>query len=100
MSMINRLLLLACTLALLGGATVSNAFGDAKTVPNPTVFGPIEGGVWGYPWNKSLFPLEGKGYAYTEQEFFFSGNATDLSSGVSAPYESRMLVRLPRDRKK
>src|SRR5438046_1646272 len=39
----------------------------------------------------------GPGYHSTEQEFFFSGMATDLSTGVQAPYESRMLVRLPRN---
>ena len=75
---------------------VSSA-GSADPVPNPAVSGPIEGGVHGYPWNHSLFALRGPGYDYTEQEFFFSGMATDLSTGVQAPYESRMLVRLPRN---
>src|SRR5256884_516025 len=70
---------------------------SADPVPNPAVSGPIEGGVHGYPWNHSLFALRGPGYDYTEQEFFFSGMATDLSTGVQAPYESRMLVRLPRN---
>src|SRR5213079_1367080 len=64
---------------------------------NPAVSGPIEGGVHGYPWNHSLFALRGPGNDYTEQEFFFGGMATDLSTGVQAPYESRMLVRLPRN---
>ena len=98
--MIKRLMLVACTLVLIACATAANAFADAKSVPNPTVFGPIEGGVWGYPWNHSLFPLKAKGYDYSEQEFFYSGDATDLSSGLSAPYESRMFVRLPRNPKK
>lgn len=70
------------------------------SVPNPLVQGPIRGGVRGYPWNHSLFPLKGPGYNYTEHEYFFSGTAHDLSTGTSAPYESRMLVRLPRDPKK
>ena len=38
-----------------------------------------------------------KGYAYTENEDFFGGTATNLGSGVHAPYTSRMLVRLPQD---
>ena len=66
-------------------------------VPNPTVEGPIEGGVRGYPWNKSLFDLDKHGY--TEREYFFGGIATNLSNGLTAPYTSRMLVRLPRDPK-
>jgi opacity protein-like surface antigen len=33
----------------------------ASTVPNPALQGPIEGGVHGYPWNHSLFPLSGTG---------------------------------------
>src|SRR4051794_19758751 len=100
MPMFKRLTLLLCTLTLVAAATAQGASADAKAVPNPTVYGPIEGGLKGYPWNKSLFPLKARGYDYTEQEFFFSGNATDLSTGLAAPYESRMLVRLPRDRKR
>ncbi len=68
-----------------------------RQVPNPTVEGPIEGGVRGYPWNKSLFDLEKPDYS--EKEYFFGGVATNLSSGLTAPYKSRMLVRLPRDPK-
>src|SRR6266436_8026511 len=75
----------------------ASSAGAADPVPNPAVSGPIEGGVHGYPWNHSLFALRGPGYDYTEQEFFFSGMATDLSTGLQAPYESRMLVRLPRN---
>lgn len=70
------------------------------SVPNPLVQGPVEGGIHGYPWNHSLFSLKGPGYDYTENEYFFSGTAHDLTSGASAPYESRMLVRLPRDPKR
>src|SRR5919197_3557689 len=66
-------------------------------VADPTVSGPVEGGIMGYPWNKSLFALTGADFDYTEEEFFFGGTATDLSTGLAAPYESRMLVRLPRD---
>jgi hypothetical protein len=82
-------LLVACAFP----ATVS----AAGEVADPTVTGPVEGGTHGYPWNHSLFSLESKRYDYTEQEYFFGGTATSLDSGATAPYESRMLVRLPRD---
>jgi hypothetical protein len=81
-------------LAALIGALAAGGAG-ASTVPNPTVQGPVQGGVRGYAWNHSLYPLSGKGYSYTENEYFYSGTATNLAKGVSAPYESRMLVRLP-----
>jgi len=84
-----------CALMLFAVAGSAQASG----VPNPTVQGPITGGVRGYPWNHSLYDLRGPGYDYTENEYFFGGNATDLANGESAPYESRMLVRLPRDPK-
>jgi Alpha/beta hydrolase domain len=69
----------------------------AATVPNPSVQGPIEGGLHGYPFNHTLFPLAADGYSYSENEYFFGGTATNLETGVRAPYESRMLVRLPTD---
>jgi hypothetical protein len=72
----------------------------ASTVANPTVSGPVTGGVKGYPWNKSLYSLRGKGFDYSEKEYFFNGTATDLTSGASSPYTSRMLVRLPKNPKK
>src|SRR2546423_15138127 len=74
--------------------------GANRTVANPKVAGPIAGGVRGYPWNEGLFALKGRGYDYTENEYFYSGTATDLSTGATAPYESRMLVRLPRNPKR
>jgi len=92
----------ALTLLGLGGGTIgggARAAGPPGAVPNPKVSGPVTGGVRGYPWNKSLFSLRGRGYDYTENEYFFSGTATDRSTGASAPYASRMLVRLPRKAK-
>jgi Alpha/beta hydrolase domain len=85
---------LAPALVLVAGA---NGAGSALAAapPNPAVQGPIEGGLHGYPWNHTLFPLIGNGYSYSENEYFFSGTATNLEKGVSAPYQSRMLVRLP-----
>src|SRR5439155_413406 len=88
---------LAIGTATLTGVAPTHAK-EAPSVPNPTVYGPIEGGIRGYPWNHTLYPLHGRGYSYTEREYFFSGTATDLSTGAQAPYESRMLVRLPRHR--
>lgn len=69
----------------------------AAGVPNPVVWGPITGGVHGFPGNSSTYPLSGAGYDYTENEYFFSGTATDLSNGMTANYITRMLVRVPRD---
>jgi hypothetical protein len=85
---------LALALLAAGGASASAA------VPNPSVQGPITGGSHNRPWNHSLYALKGKGFDYTENEYFFSGTATNLQTNASAPYKSRMLVRLPRDRKK
>jgi hypothetical protein len=83
--------------ALLACAIPAAAEGAAE-VASPTVTGPIAGGSHGYPWNHSLFALEGKRFDYTEDEYFFAGTATNLGNGATAPYQSRMLVRLPRDR--
>jgi opacity protein-like surface antigen len=92
---IARCLVVATLLAALGSSSAL-----AAAVPNPAVQGPIEGGTHGYAWNHSVFPLSGKGYSYTENEYFYSGTATDLAKGVGAPYESRMLVRLPANPRK
>src|SRR5947209_5054007 len=91
---------LSRTMALTGLAVLALATPALAHVPNPLVQGPIEGGIRGYPWNHSLFALRGPGYDYTENEYFFSGTAHDLTTGASAPYESRMLVRLPSNPKK
>src|SRR3954453_7069270 len=88
----------AClVLALLATAGAAAA---APTVANPSVSGPVSGGLKGYPWNKSLFGLRGKGFDYTQKEYFFGGDARNLQSRATAPYRSRMLVRLPRNRRK
>jgi hypothetical protein len=87
-------------LALAGIGVLALAPSALAHVPNPLVQGPIQGGIRGYPWNHSLFALRGPGYHYTEKEYFFSGTAHDLTTGVSAPYESRMLVRLPSNPRK
>lgn len=70
----------------------------AGEVADPVVSGPVKGGSHGYPWNHSLFALKSKRFDYSEDEYFFSGTATSLDNGAMASYQSRMLVRLPRDR--
>jgi hypothetical protein len=79
---------------------VGVAQASAAGVPNPTVEGPVGGGIHGYPFNHSLVPLSGPGYSYSENEYFFGGLAHHLSTGAEAPYMSRMLVRLPTDPRK
>jgi hypothetical protein len=76
------------------------AAASAAGVPNPVVWGPIQGGIRGFPANASTYPLSGPGYDYIENEYFFSGTATDLSNGETAPYVTRMVVRMPADPKK
>ncbi len=83
--------------ALVACAIPAVASGAAE-VADPTVTGPVTGGSHGYPWNHSLFALKSKRFDYTEDEYFFAGTATDLGSGATAAYQSRMLVRLPRKR--
>jgi hypothetical protein len=86
-------LVVAFAVAALGAGPAA----ASSSVPNPLVEGPIAGGVHDRPWNESLFALRGPGYDYTENEYFYGGTAKDVSSGLSARYESRMLVRLPRN---
>ena len=90
-----RLVLGMLTVGALLLAATAPAFAQ---VANPAVEGPVEGGVRGHAWGKSLHDLDA--YGYTEREFFFSGDAESFSRGASAPYRSRMLVRLPRDPRK
>jgi hypothetical protein len=96
----HALIVIAAAVAALAVAVPGAAAPSKSSVPNPTVSGPIKGGVRGYPWNKSLFRLKGRDYDYTENEYFYNGTATDLTTGASSPYESRMLVRLPRKARK
>jgi hypothetical protein len=83
----------ACAALALGFSDSAVAAG----VPNPIVSGPVAGGVHGFAANSSAYPLSGNGYDYSENEYFFSGTATNLSNGNTAPYTTRMIVRLPKD---
>ncbi len=66
-------------------------------VPNPTVEGPILGGVKGRPWNSTIYELSTPAHDYREAEYFHSGTATNLANGRTAEYKSRFLVRMPKD---
>jgi hypothetical protein len=61
----------------------------AAAVPNPTVEGPVTGGVHGRPWHSSTVDVTAHGFV--EEEYFFSGDAG------GRPYKTRMVVRRPAD---
>jgi len=94
------LVMVAVAVSAVVASMGATAAPTGPAVANPTVSGPVHGGVHGYPWNKSLYKLKGKGFDYTENEYFYRGTAVDLSTSATAPYESRMLVRLPRNPRK
>jgi hypothetical protein len=89
------------------GATTSTVATAKRTVPSPTVTGPVTGGVKGFPFTPSPVPLAS--YGYLEQEFFIRGiaRAYDLSpdaiastgrtAPAVAPYITRIVVRRPTD---
>lgn len=100
---IRPVLSLVLATALLGGGAASaggpagppSGGGPVKPSPvvaDPTVTGPISGGIrTGKPYNTSQVPLVN---GYVEEEFFFEGVATD-AGGAERPYKSRILVRRP-----
>ena len=57
--------------ALLGlGLVIAPA---VRAEQNPTVTGPISGGLHGRPWMGA--PFDVGGYGYSEEEYFYSGTA-------------------------
>lgn len=64
-------------------------------VPDPTVEGPITGGLKGYPLWDSWFDLSELGYE--EAEYFVSGTARRIGSTQTAPYTTRIIVTRPAD---
>ena len=94
-SAVVRLIATSAWIAGAAAGAVSSAAKPIPVVPNPLVEGPIQGGVHGYMWNHSLFDLAK--YNYTENEYFYSGMASDPTTGATAPYRSRFFVRLPRN---
>ena len=81
-------------------------------VPNPSVRGPVTGGLRGRPYDQSVIDLAAAGYR--EQEFFLSGTAKGYGGATvfgqspsghapdatSARYATRILVRRPADPRK
>ena len=72
----------------------------AADAPTPAVTGPVPYvvGAYGFPWMSVPDLAELAESGYTEQEFFFSG--TVLTQTGLQPYETRMIVRRPTDRKR
>ena len=62
-------------------------------VPNPTVTGPITGGLKGYPLWDSWFEVGSLGY--TEAEYFIAGTARQPGSATTAAYRTRIIVTRP-----
>jgi hypothetical protein len=94
--LIRAFVVATCAFALV---PASGALAQEGEAPVPSVEGPVEAGIQAHPWNHSLEPLKGPGFDYVEEEYFFSGTATSLADGATAPFKTRMLVRLPRDAK-
>ncbi len=84
-----------------------------RTVAVPTVIGPVSGGTPDIPVNGTL-PSVLRQYGYSEKEYFIKGTATAyrpvgtwgangrwrVATASTAPYETRILVRVPTDPKK
>jgi hypothetical protein len=70
-----------------------------KREPNPTVTGPLTGGVHGHPFLAAGFKVSD--YGYTQREFMFSGVAT-AHAGQQPPasYATRMVVYAPTNPKR
>lgn len=62
-------------------------------VPEPTVSGPVTGGVRGHALFDSWF--DPSAFGYTEDEFFVSGTASNVAKTASAPYTTRVIVMRP-----
>ncbi|HEX3899771.1 MAG TPA: alpha/beta hydrolase domain-containing protein [Mycobacteriales bacterium] len=64
--------------------------------PNPTVTGPLAGGVHGHPFLAAGFDVAA--YGYTQREFVFSGTAKAYNAQKPpASYATRMLVYAPKN---
>src|SRR2546423_8034255 len=81
---IGRSVLTFAITAIVGAAAAGSAM--AAGVPNPAVEGPIQGGVHGYPWNQSVFPLPTATYSYTENQDFYNGTARNPAQSPQAPH--------------
>ncbi len=68
---------------------------NGSTVANPTVTGPITGGVRGHALWDSWYDLREQGYV--EEEYFISGTAKTYPATTPADYTTRVIVRRPAD---
>ena len=64
-------------------------------VPNPTVTGPITGGIKGFPLWDSWYEVGSLGY--TQAEYFVEGTARQPGSATTATYRTRIIVTRPTD---
>jgi len=110
MAGVKRVAVLLVGVVLLASAATSVRAAPARrTVPTPTVTGPITGGVMGHPFGAAPFDLSASGY--NESEYFVSGMATAYDASPvalaslgaapaplpQAPFTTRMVVRAPAD---
>jgi len=95
-----RGLLVAASVLVVGVClTAPSAHAVTDTEPNPTVSGPLTGGLHGHPFLGARYAVAD--FGYSEKEFVFSGTAK--AYGVSKPnatYATRMLVEAPVDPKR
>jgi hypothetical protein len=94
--LVRFLVVVLCAFVVGGGLALARA--ASPTVPNPTVTGPITGGIHGHPLFDSWFNLADIGYA--QAEYFVSGTATDPTTGQTALYTTRIIVTRPSDPKR
>jgi hypothetical protein len=95
------------TMAAVGGGPASGATGTEQ--PSPKVTGPVTGGTRGGPTLSST-AFDVTQHGYTENEYFVSGTATsyqpvgtlasdgkwDVTTGETADFTTRILVRRPK----
>jgi len=95
--MARRLRVLAVSLLVVVGVSgVQPSVPASHSVPDPTVSGPVgTAGLRGHALWDSWFDLAA--YGYEEDEYFVSGNATNATSGATAPYTTRIIVTRPAD---
>jgi hypothetical protein len=85
-----RLSLVLCLALIASGFAAASPARAA--VPNPTLTGPVEGGIHGYPLWDSWYDLTELGYE--EAEYFVSGTARS-ADGATAEYTTRIIVTRP-----
>lgn len=93
----------ACLLAACGGgggsgsddgvAPVPPSLNTGATVADPTITGPITGGLRGHALWDSWYDLSQLGYV--EEEYFVSGTAKTYPETTPADYTTRIIVRRP-----